>query len=70
MQGPLSELQMPSVLGDLSKPVLNTTLGTWQVNDGYYSLFDASFSATPVPAPSAVALIGLVGAVGARRRRA
>ena len=29
-----------------------------------------TFTATVVPAPSAVALIGLVGAVGARRRRA
>jgi MYXO-CTERM domain-containing protein len=30
----------------------------------------ATFSATAAPAPGAAALIGLVGAVGARRRRA
>ena len=70
MQGSMGEIQMDSVYGDLIKPVLNTTIGTWQVNDGYYALGDPYFSATPVPAPSAVALIGLVGAVGARRRRA
>jgi len=70
MQGPLSEITMPDVLGDLIKPVLDTTIGTWKVNDGYFSLGDGYFSATPVPAPSAVALIGLLGAVGARRRRA
>ena len=70
MQGSMGEIQMDNVLGDLIKPVLNTTIGTWKVNDGYYSLTDGYFSATPVPAPSAAALIGLVGAVGARRRRA
>lgn len=71
MQGPMGEIQMDNVLGDLIKPVLNTTIGTWQVNDGYYSLGDPYFSATPaaVPAPGAFALVGLAGAFSGRRRR-
>ncbi len=71
MQGTLSEIMMDNYRGDLIKPVLNTTIGTWQPHDGYYSLYDAYFSATPaaVPAPGAFALVGLAGAFSGRRRR-
>lgn len=71
MQGPVSEIKMDNYLGDLIKPVLNTTIGTWRANDGWGSLADAYFSATPaaVPAPGAFALVGLAGAFSGRRRR-
>ena len=71
MQGALGEIRMYNVLCDLFKPVLNTTIGTWKVNDGYGPLFDGYFSATPaaVPAPGAFALVGLAGAFSGRRRR-
>jgi len=46
--------------------VLQTTMGAVLLT-GTNAM---TFTATVVPAPSAAALIGLVGAVGARRRRA
>jgi MYXO-CTERM domain-containing protein len=48
-------------------PVMQTSLGELR----FTSISSpATFSATAAPAPGAAALIGLVGAVGARRRRA
>ena len=53
--------------GTAGIPNIDTTLGTLHFTSVTGT---ATFSATSVPAPGAVALIGLVGAVGARRRRA
>ena len=69
MLGALSQASVESGGGKFFKPVLSTTVGTLQFGQGN-SIFGGTFSATAVPAPSAAALIGLVGAVGARRRRA
>ena len=53
--------------GSSGIPVIHTSLGELR----FTSIGSpATFSATAVPAPGAAALIGLVGAVGARRRRA
>jgi hypothetical protein len=63
---------MQSSLGPITRTgvftggVLQTTMGAVLLT-GTNAM---TFTATVVPAPSAAALIGLVGAVGARRRRA
>jgi len=63
---------MQSSLGPITRTgvfaggVLQTTMGAVRLT-GTTAM---TFTATVVPAPSAAALIGLVGAVGARRRRA
>jgi len=48
-------------------PAIQTSLGVLRFTS---IASPATFTAAAVPAPGAVALIGLVGAVGARRRRA
>ena len=52
---------------DLYLAVLDTTIGTLQFNAGY-SLYDTTFTATVIPAPGAIALLGLAGLAGRRRR--
>ena len=67
MLGTVGPTAAPDVVGDFIKPVLNTTIGTLQFNAGY-SLYDTTFTATVIPAPGAIALLGLAGLAGRRRR--
>ena len=70
--GALSSWNMQSNIGPITGTgVFNTqnlftTLGALR----FTGTTTVTFTSTAVPAPSAAALIGLVGAVGARRRRA
>jgi MYXO-CTERM domain-containing protein len=63
---------MQSSLGPITRTGVFNSTALWTT--GGAVRFNGSpavtFSATVVPGPSAAALIGLVGAVGARRRRA
>ena len=66
----------PAVFGGSSNASavgnLTTTLsaGTYWLNNNLNNVQGASFSFTVVPAPGALALLGVAGIVGARRRRA
>lgn len=69
MLGALSQASVASGGGNFFKPALSTTVGTLQFGQGN-SISGGTFSATAVPAPGAIALIGLAGLAGSRRRRA
>ncbi len=69
MLGALSQASVASNGGNFVKPALSTTVGTLQFGPGN-SISGGTFSATAVPAPGAIALVGLAGLAGSRRRRA
>ena len=68
----LSSWNMQSNLGPISGLAVFNTQPLFTVYGAilFSGTATVTFTSTVVPAPSAVALIGLVGAVGARRRRA
>jgi hypothetical protein len=63
---------MQSSLGPITRTGVFNSTALWTTGGAvrFSGSPAVTFSATVVPAPSAAALIGLVGAVGARRRRA
>ncbi len=59
-------------IGSLSGPAIQNTIGirySFTLSDGDSISFSSMFIANPIPAPGALALAVIVGAVGGRRRR-